>query len=158
MSLTIVLFLMFAIGMIAGLRALTAPAVVCWAAHLGWLDLHNSHLAFLGSTAAVAIFSILALAEIVNDKLPATGSRLAVPSLAIRSVMGALAATALAVATGQTILIGICLGIVGALAGSFVGYHVRHQIVSSLKVPDFPIALVEDAIAVGCGLLIVSRF
>jgi uncharacterized membrane protein len=153
-----VLALVFAIGIIAGLRALTAPAVVCWAAHLGWLNLQNSRLAWMGSTAAVAIFSILALAEIINDKLPATGSRTAPPSLVIRSITGALAGTALAIAASQSVLLGIVLGVVGALAGSFLGYEVRHRIVTGLKVPDFPIALVEDAIAIGCGLLIVSRF
>lgn len=112
----------------------------------------------MGSTAAVAIFSILALAEIINDKLPATGSRLAPPSLVIRSITGALAGSGLAIAAHQSLLLGILVAIVGALAGSFVGYQVRHQIVAGLKVPDFPIALVEDAIAIGCGLLIVSRF
>jgi uncharacterized membrane protein len=158
MTPTIALALMFLVGMIAGLRALTAPAVVCWAAHLGWLNLQNSHLAWMGSTAAVAIFSILALAEIINDKLPATGSRLAPPSLVIRSVMGAVAGCALAIGSSHSVLVGILLGAVGALAGSFVGYHLRHQIVAGLKIPDFPVALLEDAIAIGCGLLIVSRF
>jgi uncharacterized membrane protein len=158
MSTTIVLVLLFAIGMISGLRALTAPAVVCWAAHLGWLNLQDSHLAWMGSTAAVAIFSILALAEIVNDKLPATGSRLAPPSLVIRAVMGGFAGAALGLAATHSVLLGILLGALGAIAGSFLGYHIRHGIVSSLKAPDFPIALLEDAIAIGCGLLIVSRF
>jgi uncharacterized membrane protein len=158
MSSSTALVVVFAIGMIAGLRALTAPAVVSWAAHLGWVNLQNSHLAWTGSTAAVAIFSILALAEIVNDKLPATPSRLAPPSLAIRSLTGALAGTSLAVAAGQSVLLGIVLGALGALAGSFVGYYVRHGIVTGLKLSDFPIALLEDAIAIGCGLLIVSRF
>jgi uncharacterized membrane protein len=158
MTPSVALVLMFAIGMIAGLRALTAPAVVCWAAHLGWLNLQNSHLAWMGSTAAVAIFSILALAEIVNDKLPATGSRLAPPSLVVRSLTGAVAASALAIAASESLLVGILLGALGALAGSFVGYHLRHQIVARLKIPDFPVALLEDAIAIGCGLLIVSRF
>ena len=158
MNSTTVFALVFAIGMIAGLRALTAPAVVSWAAHLGWLNLQDSHLAWMGSIAAVAIFSILALAEIINDKLPATGSRLAPPSLVIRSVTGALAGSGLAIAAYQSLLLGILVAIVGALAGSFIGYQARHQIVAGLKIPDFPIALVEDAIAIGCGLLIVSRF
>ena len=38
------------IGVVAGLRALTAPAAVSWAAHLGWLHLQNTWLAFLGAT------------------------------------------------------------------------------------------------------------
>ena len=112
----------------------------------------------MGSTAAVAIFSALALAEIINDKLPATGSRLAPPSLVIRALMGGLAGSALGIAASHSIFPGVLLGAVGAIAGAYLGYHVRRGIVAGLKVPDFPIALVEDAIAIGCGLLIVSRF
>src|SRR5271154_7626170 len=107
MSLTILLFLLFVIGIISGLRALTAPAVVCWGAHLGWLNLQNSHLAWMGSTAAVAIFSLLALAEIINDKLPATGSRLAPPSLVTRALMGGLAGSAPGIAATHSIFSGV---------------------------------------------------
>jgi uncharacterized membrane protein len=57
------------IGIVAGLRSLLPPAVVAWAAHLGWLNLHGSPLAFMGSTAAVAIFSIFAIGELITDKL-----------------------------------------------------------------------------------------
>jgi uncharacterized membrane protein len=64
----------------------------------------------------------------------------------------------MAAAAGQSVVVGIVLGALGALAGSFLGYHIRRGIVNGLKVPDFPIALLEDAIAIGCGLLIVSRF
>jgi uncharacterized membrane protein len=52
------------IGIVAGLRAFLAPAIVAWAAHLGSLDLHSSPLAFMGSTVAVAIFSIFAIGEL----------------------------------------------------------------------------------------------
>lgn len=58
------------IGIVAGLRSLLPPAVVAWAAHCGWLNLHGSPLAFMGSTAAVAIFSIFAIGELIADKLP----------------------------------------------------------------------------------------
>jgi len=37
-----VLLLAFLIGVVAGLRSLTAPAVVAWAAHRNWLNLHTS--------------------------------------------------------------------------------------------------------------------
>lgn len=154
----ILALLTLGIGIISGLRALTGPAVVCWAAHLGWINLQDSHLSWMGSTAAVAIFSILALAEIVNDKLPATGSRLAPPSLVIRAVMGGFAGAALGIAGAHSIFPGIVLGAIGAIIGSYLGYYVRQGIVTRLKVPDLPVALLEDAIAIGCGLLIVSRF
>jgi hypothetical protein len=55
---------------VAGLRSLTAPAVVAWGAHLSWLNLHGSPLAFMGSTTAVAILSVLAIGELIADKLP----------------------------------------------------------------------------------------
>jgi uncharacterized membrane protein len=154
---TLVLALAFLIGVIAGLRAMTAPAVTCWAAHLAWINLTGSHLAWMASIIAVAIFTLAAIGEIVNDKLPKTGPRTAPPSIAIRCVMGALCGAALAIAGTQGALLGAILGIVGTLVGTFGGYQVRHQIVAGLKIKDLPIALVEDVIAVGGGLFIVSR-
>jgi len=62
-----VFFLAVGIGIVAGLRALTAPAAVSWAARLGWLNPHDSLLSFMGSVVAVAFFSLGALAEYVND-------------------------------------------------------------------------------------------
>ena len=67
--------LTFLIGVIAGLRSLTAPAIVSWAARLGWLHLENTWLAFLGYAATPYILSILAFGELVADKLPKTPSR-----------------------------------------------------------------------------------
>src|SRR5690349_17778952 len=74
-SLNYVFLLAFGIGMVAGLRSLTAPAVVAWGAYLAWLNLHGSPLAFMGSTTAVAIFSVLAIGELIADKLPMMSKR-----------------------------------------------------------------------------------
>ncbi len=84
------LLLAFSIGIVAGLRSMTAPAVVAWAAHLGWINLSGSHLAFMGSTWAVAILTLGALFEFVADQLPATPARTAAVPLAARIVMGLL--------------------------------------------------------------------
>jgi len=65
------------IGVVAGLRSLTAPAVVAWAANLGWINLHNSPLAFMGSKWTVVIFTALAVVELVADQLPSTPARTA---------------------------------------------------------------------------------
>jgi uncharacterized membrane protein len=62
-----VLALAFGIGLVAGLRTFTAPAVTAWAAHLHWLNLSSSHLAFMGSAWAVAIFSLGVAVESVVD-------------------------------------------------------------------------------------------
>src|ERR1022692_4744418 len=42
------LLLCFLLGCLTGQRSLTPPAVVCWAAHLGWLHFAGTKLAFLG--------------------------------------------------------------------------------------------------------------
>jgi len=158
MSPSEVLFLAFLIGVIAGLRSLTAPAAVAWGAHLNWINLQNTALSFMGSTVAVAIFTVLAIVELVADKLPSTPSRKKGPGLIARIVLGGLSGACLAVAGVQSLVLGAVLGVVGALAGTFGGYEVRTRLVKALKVPDFVIALLEDAVAIGGGLLIVSRF
>jgi uncharacterized membrane protein len=158
MSTSMILCLAFAIGVVAGLRTFTAPAVVCLAAHLGWINLHGSHLAVLGSIFTVVIVTLLAIFELVNDKLPNTSNRTTPGPLGARIVSGALSGAALAIAGGQGALLGAILAIIGALVGAFGGYQVRHQFVTKLKVKDIGVALLEDLIAIGGGLLIVTRF
>ena len=158
MNLSHVLLLAFLIGVVAGLRTMTAPAVVAWAAHQQWLNLHNSPLAFMGSTAAVAILTVLALGELVVDKLPSTPSRTEPLGLIARSMLGGLSGASVAAAGAQSIVLGVVLGVAGAMVGAFSGYQIRKRLVSALKVPDFVIALLEDAVAIAGGLLIVSRF
>jgi uncharacterized membrane protein len=153
-----VFVLVFGIGVIAGLRSMTAPAAVSWAAHLKWVQLANSRWVFMGSAAAVAIFSLLAVAEIVNDKLPKTPNRTAPGLLIGRLLLGGFSGAVLCASANQSEIIGAIVGAVGALAGTFGGYHARKGLVAGLKVPDFVIALVEDAIAIGGAYLIVSRF
>jgi uncharacterized membrane protein len=157
MNSNLVLILAFAIGVIAGLRALTAPMVVSWAAHLHWINLQGSPLAFMGSIITAAILTLAAAGEIVNDKLPKTPPRTAPPSFIIRIVLGGFAAATLAAGAGGSIVVGAILGIIGAVVGTLGGYHVRRGIVAGLKVPDFVIALVEDVIAVGGGFFLASR-
>ena len=157
MGSNLVLALALGIGVIAGLRALTAPATVSWAAHLGWIQLAGSHLSWMSSIITVVIFTLAAIGEIVNDKLPKTPPRTAPPSIVIRMVMGAFAAATLSVGTGGPLWIGALLGAVGALIGTFGGYYVRTGVVKTLHSPDWPIALVEDAVAICGGLFLASR-
>jgi uncharacterized membrane protein len=152
-----VLLMAFLVGVISGLRTWTAPAIVAWAAHLHWLNLHDSPVSFMGSTAAVVVFTVAALGELVIDKLPWTPNRTDPTWLIGRSLFGGLAGATVAVAGSQAIALGAILGAAGGIAGAFAGYEVRRRLVLALKVPDFVIACLEDAVAIGGGLLIVSR-
>ena len=151
------LLLAFLIGLFAGLRSLTPPATVAWAVHLGWLRLTRP-LALIGSLPAVIILSLLAVTEIIFDKLPNTPSRTAPPGLIARIVTGGLTGACVSVGGGKTALVGAGLGVVGGIVGCFGGYEARAWLVKSLGLPDFYIALIEDLIAIGGSLFIVSRF
>ena len=146
----------FLIGVTAGLRSLTAPAVVSWAARIGWIDVSNTWLAFLGYAATPYVLSVLALAELVADKLPKTPSRKAPPGFAARLVTGALCGAVLGAAAGSW-LGGLIAGAIGSVAGTLGGYEFRVRLVNAIGGKDLPIALLEDLIAVGGALLIVTR-
>ncbi len=153
-----VLLLAFCIGIITGLRSLTGPAVLAWAAHRNWLNLHGTPLSFMASTTAMVIFVVLAVGELIADQLPSAPSRTAPPGLIARITMGALAGAGVTAAGSQSLVLGAVLGVVGALIGTFGGYQARTGLVKALKVPDLVIATAEDIVAIGGGLFIVSRF
>jgi uncharacterized membrane protein len=153
-----VLLLAFAIGFVTGLRSFTPAAVVCWAAHFGVLNFRATPLAFLGSAAAVAIFTLLALGELVADKLPKTPARTAALGLSARFLLGALCGAALAASTAQVGWLGGALsGAVGGIVGAFAGYQSRPRLVKVLNVPDIVVALAEDAVTIAAAILIVTH-
>src|SRR6478672_4760213 len=144
------------IGVFAGLRSLTAPAAVSWAAYLGWLKL-DGPLGLFGHVASVAIFTVLAIAELVADKLPKTPARTAPLGLGARIVTGAISGAAVAVAGNQTTALGAVLGAVGGVVGAFAGYQARVRLVKALGTRDLFVALLEDAIAIAGSILVVSH-
>jgi uncharacterized membrane protein len=150
-----VFVLALGIGFVAGLRSLTAPAVVAWGAHLSWLNLHGSPFAFMGSTAAVAIFSVLAIGELVADKLPTIPKRTAPAPLTARIITGGLCGACLCAAAGKLFLAGTLLGGIGGIIGAFLGYGVRRRL--NLYIKDAAVAVCEDVVAVGLALFLVSR-
>jgi uncharacterized membrane protein len=150
-----VFVLVFGIGIVAGLRSLTAPAVVAWGAHLNWLNLHGSPLAFMGSTTAVAILSVLAIGELIADKLPTIPKRTAPAPLTARIITGSLCGACLSAAAGKSLLAGALLCGMGAVVGAFLGYGIRRRL--DLHIKDPVIAVCEDTIAIGLALFFVSR-
>jgi uncharacterized membrane protein len=149
-----VLLLALGIGFIAGLRSLTAPAVVAWAAFLKWINLNGHWAAWVGYLITVIIFSVLAVGELVADKLPKTPARTAPPSFAARIVLGAFAGAVLGSAWGYT-WTALGAGIVGAVLGTLGGYQARSRLTAAHG-HDLPIALLEDAVAVLGGFAIAA--
>src|ERR1700723_77515 len=156
---TIMTLLLFSLllGCLTGLRSLTPSAAVCWAAHLGWLHFAGTRLAFLDRPATLIVFTLLALVELIADKLPSTPARTAPVGLTARIVFGCLAGVALATSTGGNLLVAAIVGIAGALVGTFAGNRIRRDLVLSAHLADFAVAIAEDMIAVAGSLLIVSH-
>ncbi|MFC7052018.1 DUF4126 family protein [Hansschlegelia quercus] len=142
------------IGFVAGLRAMTAPAAVSWAAHLGWIDLSSSWLAFLGYAWVPYVFTALALIEFVTDQLPSTPSRTVPPQFGARVVMGALSGAALG-AAGGSLIVGLIAGIAGAAAGTLGGAAARVRLATAFG-RDLPAALIEDFVAVALAAVAVG--
>lgn len=145
------------IGVVAGLRSLLAPAAVAWAAHLGWLHLQGTSLGFVGSKSFVVVLSLLAIGELIGDKLPRVPRRTAVAPLLARIVTGGLSGACLCVSANQSLGLGAVLGAIGAVIGAFGGYEIRKRLVTRLNVPDFIIAFLEDVVAIGGAAFLVSR-
>ncbi|WP_176086334.1 DUF4126 family protein [Martelella sp. HB161492] len=147
------LLLALLIGVIAGLRAMTAPAAIAWAAYLGWIDLSNTFLSFLGSVWAVGLLTLFALVELVTDQLPTTPSRTVPPQFGARIVMGAIAGAALGF-VAEGVGAGAVAGIAGAVIGTLGGARARGALARKFG-QDRPAALIEDAIALLGALLIM---
>ncbi|MEN3370748.1 MAG: hypothetical protein V7609_2891 [Verrucomicrobiota bacterium] len=149
--------LAFLIGVVAGLRAFTPAAVISWGAYLGWIYLQDTWLTFLGFPITACVLSVLAIGELIGDKLPRTPSRKTPMPFSARIAIGALCGAALGLSS-QALMAGLVAGAIGALAGTLGGYELRARLVKAIGGKDLPIALLEDVIAIGGAALIVSRF
>ena len=145
----------FFIGTASGLRTLIGLAAISWAAHFGILSLSHTWLAFLGYTFTPYILTVLAIGELVNDKLLKTPSRLVPPQFITRIVTSALCGLAIGL-PGHGMIIGLVVGIIGAVAGTFGGANARSLLARTFG-RDLPAALLEDAVALGISALALFR-
>ena len=150
----LVLLLALLIGAVAGLRALTAPAVVAWAAMLDWINLDGTWVQWLGHPITVAVLTVLAVGELITDQLPKTPSRLVPVQFITRLITGGFSGAALATAWGFRFG-GLGAGLIGAVLGTLGGYHLRRKL-SDKEGIDLPVALTEDIVAVLGGFAIAA--
>jgi len=109
----------------------------------------------MGTTVAVVVFSLGAVGEYVNDKLPKMPSRTAPPSFIARIVMGGLSGACICASAQASLIAGALLGAVGAVIGTLGGYQARRRLVQALRVKDLFVAIPEDLVAIGFAFLVV---
>jgi uncharacterized membrane protein len=142
------------LGVSSGLRALIGLAVASWAARLGYLHLDHTALAFLGYAVTPYVLSVMAIGELVNDKLPKTPSRLVPPQFITRIVTGILCGVVIGLSTGH-LFPGLLAGAVGSVAGTLGGAKAR-AFGAKLFGRDLPAALVEDVLALGISVFAIA--
>jgi uncharacterized membrane protein len=145
----------FLLGFVAGLRSMLAPAVVSWAAFLNKPNIDQTPVALMSYRITAVIFTVLAAAELVADKLPMTPSRKQPVPFIIRIVTGSLAGATVG-ASAQKLLLGLVLGAIGAVAGTLGGAAARAKLASAFG-RDFPAAIVEDIAALAIAIFAVTR-
>ncbi|KLK89660.1 membrane protein [Microvirga vignae] len=148
------MLLAFLMGVIAGLRAMTAPAAVSWAAFFGLLNLEGTWLAFLGYRFTPSILTVLAIGELITDQLPTTPSRKLLLPFATRIIVGGLCGGAIAAKSGS-LLGGLVAGALGGIVGTLGGAEGRARLAAAFG-KDRPAALIEDSVAILGALLIVG--
>jgi uncharacterized membrane protein len=149
-------FLALLIGVVAGLRTMTAPAAVSWAAHLGALKVGGTWLAFMGYSATPWILTLAAIAELISDQLPTTPSRKTPVPFAARVLSGGLCGSAVAIAA-ESWAIGAAFGVIGAIVGTLGGFGFRFRLAQAFR-RDRSAAFLEDAVAIVGAALIVGAF
>ena len=153
MTQVIVIVLAVLIGVIAGLRALTAPAVVAWGAFLGWIDVDGKWSEWVAHPITVTVLTILLLVELVTDQLPKTPSRKTTAQFTTRLLTGAFAGAVIGSASHHS-FIGLGAGVIGAVLGTLGGAEARTRLVAAAGGNDRPVAIGEDVVAVGGGFLV----
>lgn len=144
----------FLLGVVAGLRSMLAPAVVSWFARSGALPVANSPLAFMGYQFTPIILTVLALGELVVDKLPTTPSRKAPTGFIARIVTGSLSGATIG-AAAHSLVLGLILGLVGAVVGTMGGSAARARLAAAFG-RDLPAALLEDVVAIAISVLCLT--
>jgi len=139
------------LGVTTGLRSLTPMAVLCWFSYLGYLPVDGTWAAWTGWPAVAIVFTVLALGEMIADKLPRIPDRISAAPLMARLILGGLIGSIAATAMAGPGVEGVLLGVLGAALGAFGGFMVRRDMVERIGCDDWKVALAEDLITVACA-------
>jgi len=137
----VILLAAFLIGLVAGLRTFTAPAVLLWVRDRG------------GVWAILA--SVGALIEYYGDVHPKAPPRTAATGMVARILGGAFCGWQIAGMHGGPAMAGALVGVVGAIAGAHASLALRLRAIEAIGL--VPSGLLEDAIAIALSFVIIVK-
>ena len=144
------------LGVMAGMRSLSAPAVLSQRLSkdsgkaTGGLD------GMLSSKLGSRTLTVLALGELVGDKLPGIPARIAPPALTFRLLSGAVVGASLARRNKRPVLGPILIGAVSSLASAFALYGLRELATKQLRIPNVLAGLLEDMLVATAGTRVMA--
>ena len=143
------------LGLTAGMRSMSSPAIVSQLAKAGLMPVENSPLEFLNRPATAKTTAVVAVGEIIADKLPFMPKRTDTPALIARAISGGFSGGAVCLSKKRSVLAGALLGALAAVGATYGAYTLRKQAGQRSGLPDPVIAVIEDATVAGCGALVV---
>ena len=141
------------LGFMTGLRSMTPIAVLCFFAWRHHMPIAHTWAFWAERGITALIFAVLAFGEYIGDVLPNTPNRTAPFPLAARVIFGGLVGAIAATALHGSAVEGVLLGAIGALAGSFIGFHLRSDLPGRFGVPSYAIGILGDVVALGASIL-----
>ena len=141
------------LGALTGLRSMVPMALLCWFAYRGHMPIHSSWAFWTTKPVTLIVFAVLALGELIGDKLPNTPNRTSPFALIARIAFGGLVGAICATSLHGSVIEGALLGGISAVAGTFLGFHIRQHLTTVSGFKDLPVALVEDALTIGLSVL-----
>lgn len=143
-----------ALGVVAGMRSMAAPAILGRLGRNGCLKQGCA----AGFEKPVVANSLLALAigEFISDKLPFMPKRTQTGSLIARILSGAICGATFSSALKRSSFVGAVAGASAALGATYAFYELRHAASEQLGLPDPAVALLEDAIVAWVGFTIAD--
>jgi uncharacterized membrane protein len=145
------------LGALAGLRSMAAPAALGQLSRSGALDGVTGPLALVTKPGFATTANVLALAELVADKLPLTPNRTAAGPLLGRAVTGGISGAVICSAHKQSSVAGALIGAAAAVGAAYGAYELRKRAARKLQLHDTVIAVAEDALVGALGIALMSR-
>lgn len=147
-SFAAVLAIAFALGVVSGMRsflAIAVTAVTLW--RRPELPPPIGPAIWLAMPPIAVLLALCALAELVADKFPRIGARIAPGPLVARMITGALSGAAVAQVAHVAGWKGGLVGAAGAIVGAFGFYHLRRWVDRVTGIRDPYIGAAEDVLA-----------
>jgi len=147
-SFTAVLAIAFALGVVSGMRSFLAIAIVSvtlW--RRPEVPPPIGPAIWLAMPPIAVVLALCAAAELVADKFPRVGARIASGPLIARMITGTVSGAAAAQVAHVDGWKGGLVGAVGAIVGAFGFYHLRQWVDRVTEIRDPYVGAAEDVIA-----------